>query len=157
MDPNATLAELLELTREAAELLELWEPDEAPARSIVAPEDVERLAALALDVREHVDALDGWLSRGGFLPERWSREAAAPELVHVDVRFSADVRLDGSGMESGGYVVEHSIGGAGWHLVAESRSRADGEAFARAYAAGVRCAGGRARITSGGAVLESAR
>ncbi len=52
MDPDANLKELLEL---AEHLLDQDEPDS---------NDVDSLCEL-------VQALDGWLSNGGFLPERW--------------------------------------------------------------------------------------
>lgn len=65
MDPNAALAELraamrqLENSRQLlgkeADLDALW-------KAIVA---ADRLA-------ESVEALDGWLSRGGFLPDAWA-------------------------------------------------------------------------------------
>lgn len=51
MDPNATLAELLTLTDEAADTGEA---------------DVARITEL-------VYALDAWLQNGGFLPQRWQR------------------------------------------------------------------------------------
>lgn len=58
MDPNANLKELLEL---AATLLD--EEDEYEGN---IEEDAVRLAEL-------VEALDGWLKEGGFLPARWRR------------------------------------------------------------------------------------
>ena len=56
MDPDAALAELLELTNE-----HLDPGDEPPD-----PVDVARIAEL-------VHALDGWLFAGGFLPRRWAQ------------------------------------------------------------------------------------
>lgn len=54
MDPNACLMELRELTR-------MVNDGEA-----FAERNLERIAEL-------VEALDGWLSRGGFLPTVWQR------------------------------------------------------------------------------------
>lgn len=48
MDPNATLKELLELVN-----------------SDLAPDFVDEIV-------DRVEALDQWLSHGGFLPDRWS-------------------------------------------------------------------------------------
>jgi hypothetical protein len=55
MDPNACLREMLEITADFDKL----EDDEA----LIA---ANRLVDL-------VDGLDGWLSKGGFLPTRWER------------------------------------------------------------------------------------
>ena len=54
MDPNANLAEQRQIAGR-------FERDESE------PDDGERLAEL-------VDALDDWLSRGGFLPTQWQRK-----------------------------------------------------------------------------------
>lgn len=58
MDPNATLKEMLEL---AADIIK--SSDEYPADLVAAV----RLA-------EAVDALNGWIMNGGFMPKAW-REA----------------------------------------------------------------------------------
>jgi hypothetical protein len=58
MDPTANLREQLEIVRAILDLE--CEPIE-PARLRIA---AERLAEL-------VEALNGWLSRGGFLPLQW--------------------------------------------------------------------------------------
>ena len=55
MDPDACLAELLALTVGVDE-------DRPPGPAAAA-----RMAELVRD-------LDGWLARGGFLPQRWTRE-----------------------------------------------------------------------------------
>lgn len=57
MDPNANLKELREL---AAELIRLLD-----AEDHIDENDVNRLCEL-------VEALDQWISRGGFLPAAWS-------------------------------------------------------------------------------------
>jgi len=56
VDPNANLAEQLELARELVD-------DENP--------DAARLAELVI-------ALDEWIARGGFLPLRWARPPREP-------------------------------------------------------------------------------
>lgn len=58
MDPNANLKEMLEL---AASLIEAADDEEA-----IDPIDAVRLAEL-------VQALDGWIKGGGFLPTEWKR------------------------------------------------------------------------------------
>lgn len=57
MDPNATLAALRALADGV----------------LNHTEDGENLTSVAVDLAEHFDALDEWLSRGGFLPAAWSR------------------------------------------------------------------------------------
>lgn len=61
MDPNANLKEMLEL---AASIIEAYEDEDGNG---VDQDDANRLAEL-------VEALDGWLSKGGFLPGRWERK-----------------------------------------------------------------------------------
>ena len=58
MDPNECLHEQLLLAREITEV-------EQPR-----PADVERLAEMAI-------ALDEWIMKGGFIPERWTAPKAA--------------------------------------------------------------------------------
>lgn len=58
MDPNATLAELRELCA-------LYD-----SKSL---HDNSDQAEMLADIVEHVTALDGWLSRGGFLPDGWAQ------------------------------------------------------------------------------------
>jgi hypothetical protein len=60
MDPNATLNDLLAL---AAEVLD--NPDNLGNM----PDDTDTL----VEMSELVQALDGWISSGGFLPEKWRR------------------------------------------------------------------------------------
>lgn len=61
MDPNATLARLLELAEKLTWI------DEPPALS---PVD---LAVAADELAQAVKDLDTWLGRGGALPARWAR------------------------------------------------------------------------------------
>lgn len=65
MDPNANLEEMLRL-----------------ARSILDTDDDcdERATRLA----ELVEALDGWLRAGGFLPDRWARPLASLNGARVE-------------------------------------------------------------------------
>lgn len=58
MDPHVVLAAQLRLAARILERADAGEP--------VDPNDAERLAEL-------VQALDGWLVKGGFLPPRWTR------------------------------------------------------------------------------------
>lgn len=61
MDPNENLRETLELCRLLRDGADNDDDD------FDAGEGVDRLLEL-------VEALDGWLSNGGFLPTRWRRE-----------------------------------------------------------------------------------
>jgi hypothetical protein len=64
MDPNANLAELRRLV---ARFMQAWdEADEETGAVTIDTDDALRMAEL-------VEALDGWLSKGGFLPAAWSR------------------------------------------------------------------------------------
>ena len=70
MDPDANLRELRELTRELVDpdgqgFTEGDEPNECAVWEHV--EKAARLAALC-------EALDGWISKGGFLPKAWDRK-----------------------------------------------------------------------------------
>ena len=60
MDPDAALAELRTLTERC---LATGYDDPVPSTWIA-----DAVAAL-----ERVEALDGWLCRGGVLPDRWAR------------------------------------------------------------------------------------
>jgi len=60
MDPNANIKELLSL---AASIRKDYEDEDGNG---VDQDDANRLAEL-------IEALDGWLSKGGFLPGRWAR------------------------------------------------------------------------------------
>lgn len=57
MDPEETLRRLREMT--AAHFAGAYRDEEA--------------AANLNEMAEHFDALDGWLSKGGFLPLAWRR------------------------------------------------------------------------------------
>lgn len=62
MDPNETLRRLLRL---ATMVLD--------CDSDTGPESEMSLTDAAYAMAEHVESLDGWLSSGGFLPEKWGR------------------------------------------------------------------------------------
>lgn len=62
MDPNTSLAEL---RRRAARLIDELSNGDAP------DEKSEYIYSEAYELAELVEALDQWLSRGGFLPEGW--------------------------------------------------------------------------------------
>jgi hypothetical protein len=61
MDPDANLAELRRIIARARE-----RADSVGYDAVNDAIDLDRLADLA-------EALDEWLSRGGFLPEAWSK------------------------------------------------------------------------------------
>lgn len=60
MDPNETLRLLREAVAEYRRPLPFSDSDEA--------------AQLLADLVQHVEALDEWLSKGGFLPSAWERD-----------------------------------------------------------------------------------
>lgn len=69
MDPNANLQEQVMIARHLAD-------DDYPTHELA--NRATRLAELVL-------ALDEWISRAGFLPERWQRESAGhPDAEVVD-------------------------------------------------------------------------
>ncbi len=73
MDPNAKLAELLGLAWAAIDRADRGDFDRA---GMTEPE------AEALRMAELVNALDGWMVRGGFKPARWDQ---VPALKQPDL------------------------------------------------------------------------
>lgn len=65
MDPNANLARQREI---AAEVMRLWD-----AATPDGEVDSDALAHLAFELAEHVEALNEWIMRGGYLPADWTR------------------------------------------------------------------------------------
>jgi hypothetical protein len=66
MDPNANLAQQLDI---AKRILALIDGDgEISGTAAIA----DRVIALAEELAERVEALDHWITGGGFLPERWA-------------------------------------------------------------------------------------
>ena len=63
MDPNANLARQREI---AAEIMRLWD-----AATPDGEVDSDALAHLAYELAEHVQALDSWIIKGGYLPGYW--------------------------------------------------------------------------------------
>jgi hypothetical protein len=61
MDPEETLAKILTLVSDMRE------------GESVFPGQGRSLVDMGTELAMHVEALDQWLSRGGFLPERWSK------------------------------------------------------------------------------------
>jgi hypothetical protein len=64
MDPNANLQEQRRLSAEINTLIE--QKDGEPSRR-----EAERLIDLAGELADHAQALDEWISKGGFLPTAW--------------------------------------------------------------------------------------
>lgn len=66
MDPDANLAEQLRLVANIRKDDDANDDRAAPVPMPFNPSDVRRLCEL-------VEALDGWIANGGFLPRRWRR------------------------------------------------------------------------------------
>lgn len=66
MDPNANIDEQLELVKEINAVV-----DSAADDGTLTPEQTEALGDKAARLAELVEALDHWITGGGFLPTRW--------------------------------------------------------------------------------------
>ena len=72
MDPNANLAEQRELVIEALSI-----KDDCSDDGTYSNDQQQRLAVIATELAELVDALDEWLSsKDGFLPNDWMLDAS---------------------------------------------------------------------------------
>lgn len=69
MDPKANLSEQLAL---AAEIIEIIYG--RSSYGVLSDEDRDEVVENAARLAELVQALDGWLRRGGFLPKRWAAD-----------------------------------------------------------------------------------
>lgn len=75
MDPNANLTEMRKL---AAKLVEACVPGAAFSDSTHGPNDLLSFETDVNRLAELVEALDEWLTQGGFLPHAWV-QAEAPD------------------------------------------------------------------------------
>ena len=76
MDPDACLKELKELNKKVKAKIDsygCW-TDLAEGAS---PEEVDELISDVDDLCNHIDSLDGWIKKGGFLPKEW-KDAGKP-------------------------------------------------------------------------------
>ncbi len=64
MDPDANLREQLELASQD------WTGKDTHE---LTPEEIDKLHTDHIRLCDLVEALDGWISKGGFLPARWQR------------------------------------------------------------------------------------
>lgn len=81
MDPNATLTRIRQLL-----------DDGYGSRALLGDE------GFIAELTEHVQAMDDWLSRGGFLPEGWdhpgrTRSAAVPAARDCGAGWVAEIAL----------------------------------------------------------------
>ena len=67
MDPNANIAEQLDLAAEILADIDRADPEEDIDALDAVLANAEKLAQLVL-------ALNQWIATGGFLPERWARK-----------------------------------------------------------------------------------
>jgi hypothetical protein len=68
MDPNAKLDQQLELAKRIIRIVD-GAPDGGTGQMPVV--NIEALISAAEELAERVEALDHWITGGGFLPERW--------------------------------------------------------------------------------------
>jgi len=68
MDPDAALANI----RDAYAMLNALR-DRVEDRESLDTDQLEALWINACDLAESAEALDGWLAKGGFLPQDWTR------------------------------------------------------------------------------------
>lgn len=71
MDPNANIDEQLDLMKRIQAIA-----DATRADGFFTDDQRANLISMGLRLAELVEALDGWLNGGGFLPERWHDSAA---------------------------------------------------------------------------------
>lgn len=67
MDPNAALEQIRELIDEIR-----WATHPAPDTESTARERNKTIRDALDPLVEHWDALDAWITRGGFLPSAWT-------------------------------------------------------------------------------------
>ena len=68
MDPDANLKEQLEIVRDIQKVY-----DDCNADGTFTEDQEVHLGEQAGRLAELVEALDGWIVKGGFLPKRWRR------------------------------------------------------------------------------------
>lgn len=68
MDPNSNIAEQLRIVHSIHQINDRCNPDGSLSNVQVAA-----LASHADRLADLVEALDDWIAKGGFLPERWHR------------------------------------------------------------------------------------
>lgn len=67
MDPNANHNEQLSIAENVLNV------DESTTISAMTREELSEMARNAVRLSELVMALDGWIKKGGFLPDAWRR------------------------------------------------------------------------------------
>jgi hypothetical protein len=107
MDPNAALAALRAQMQELSRLL--------AGLDVLATTHVEDAAA---EVVEAFEALDGWLTGGGFLPQAWEGDTRRVVLSPGDVEDLADVLGDA-------YAYRNDSSDSDEELDVEGRARVD--------------------------------
>lgn len=65
MDPDQNLKEQRDLAEQIIDIIEA-------SNGAVAPLSIEEIRDLAYRLADRVQALDGWLTRRGFLPAAWA-------------------------------------------------------------------------------------
>ena len=65
MDPDTCLRELLVL---AAEIIQRTDVDDDHQNTL---DELIEVSELGMQLAEHAQNLDGWITKGGFVPARW--------------------------------------------------------------------------------------
>lgn len=89
MDPNANLNELLSL---AEQITNAQDEDDGEQDDFTFPEGLDR--ADLYRFAELVQALDGWITHGGFKPDRWTNKKQVGD-AGVEIEPYVDLRNKG--------------------------------------------------------------
>jgi len=76
MDPDKCLEELLELSEKVGNFIDSYAielEDDAMTFAHEHPQELSQFLADINDLCDHVSALNGWMSNGGFIPQDWSK------------------------------------------------------------------------------------
>lgn len=88
MDPTANLKEQLE---QAAAYQKIW--DECPEDGNLTDDQLDKLATIGNRLAELVEALHGWIMKGGFMPHQWPQKKLWRVVNHRKREKGARKRL----------------------------------------------------------------
>ena len=70
MDPDRNIADQMQLSTEIIEIID----ERADDDGVLSDEDKDEVVEKANELAELVQALDAWISKGGFLPAIWRQK-----------------------------------------------------------------------------------